>query len=498
MRNKALFLVVLTALLIRLTPTLITNQPFSTDTWPLIRLSRALLSSPEYRVWDDSLLDGYHNKWPAVVLEGALYDVLTGLELTYFFRFVGVIITQASALTTTYVLVKKYRGTYPALLSMLVFTSIPSLVIFTSTTLKEVYAYPLALLFIALVVTGRCLSTSALAFLAAFSLTISHPLTPLMIIAFIGSYLFTMLVKRLEGSFHAVSFGRGVLAFSLLGLTYFTYMASYGWRGLMFKFGLSDFLTLFVLSVVTYGWYTLVGGDFTKTLLVLIPGVTAILVSNSRFLGISSALLYATPLIILSLLHTRKKGREDHGLLIPSTLLPISVGLQYIAIYSPLLMSMLHRILNYLFFTAIAITASLNVRQASIKRYALSALIISTAITAALLINLMFCGDPITYYWKYGEREVVGLSNLIKYSSGGKLCGDVKVKYLVGDAVTVDPLCGLELIKGGTGPPTVLYSDNFRFGYVLSPVDIYVIQGLSSLSLVKGFIYNNGGVYVVR
>jgi len=497
-RNKALFLVILTALLIRLTPTLITNQPFSTDTWPLVRLSRTLLSSPEYRVWDDSVLGGYHNKWPAVILESALYDVLTGLEATYFFRFAGVITTQASALVTTYVLVKNYRGTRSALLSTLVFTSIPSLVIFTSTTLKEVYAYPLALLYIALVITGRYLGTSVATLLVAFSLTISHPLTPLMIIVFIGSHLFTNLVKRLEGSPHAVSIRRCVLAFSLLSLTYFTYMASYGWRGLMIRFELSDFLVLFVLSTATYGWYALVGGDFVKTLLILIPGITAILVSNSKFLGIFPTLLYAVPVIILSSLPTRGKGGEDHRLLIPSTLLPILVGLQYIAIYSPLLMTILHRILNYLFFTAIAITASLNMRRANTERYAASALIISTAITITLLINLIFCGDSITYYWKYSEREVVGLSNLIKHFSDGKLCGDVKVKYLVGDAVNVDLLCGLKLTEGSTGPPTVLYSDNFRFGYVLTPVDIYVIQGLDSLNAVNDIIYNNGAVYMVR
>ncbi len=498
MRNKALFLVVFSALLIRLMPTLITNQPFSTDTWPLIRLGRALLSSPEYRIWDDSVLEGYHNKWPAVVLESTLYDVLTGLELIYFFRFAGVVATQASALITTYALVQRYRGKYSALLSTLVFTSIPSLVIFTSTTLKEVYAYSLALLFIALVVTGRYLSASALAFLTAFSLTISHPLTPLMMIAFIGSYLFTTLVKRLEGSSRAVGIRKCVLAFSLLSLTYFTYMAFYGWRGLMFRFGLSDFLILFVLSAVTYGWYVLVGGGLAKTSLILIPGIAAILVLNSRFLEIFPTLLYAIPIIVLSFLPARGKEREDHGLLISSTLLPISVGLQYIAIYSPLLTTILHRILNYLFFTAIVITASLNVRQASIKRYALSALIISTIITATLLINLMFYGDPITYYWRYSEREVVGLSNLVKHSSDGKLCGDVKVKYLVGDAMNVDLLCGLKLIEGSTGPPTVLYSDNFRFGYVLTPVDIYVIQGLNSLNVVKDIVYNNGAVYMVR
>ncbi len=496
MRSKSLFFVVLTALSIRLIPTLITNQPFSTDTWPLIRLSEVLLTNPECKIWDDSLLGGYHNRWPAVILESTLYSTLTGLEPAYFFRFVGVIITQTSMLITTYVLIRRYRGIDAALLGALTLTTIPSLVIFTSTTLKEVYAYPLALLLV-LLLTKYSLSTLLLAFLVAFSLVASHPLTPLMMIAFLGSYLFVVWVKRLEGLLHSVSVRKHLLVLLLLSSIYVTYMGLYGWGGLMLKFGLSDFLAILVVGVAVYGWYVLVGGDFTKSLLILTPGIISILVSNPRFLGFSPILLYSTPLIAL-LPYVWWRGRGSNGAIVAAILLPISVGTQYIAVVSPLLTTILHRLLNYLFFAATAITASLNISSERTRKYALIALTTSLVVTAALSINLTLYGDSITYYWRYGDREVVGVSSVVKYIDSKKVCGDVKIKYLIGDVVTVDLLCGLRLSETDLGVPAILYADNFRFGYALSPTDILTLQELRILNLVRDFVYSNGVVYVVR
>lgn len=498
MKNKFLFLTILVALLIRLIPTLTTNQPFSTDTWPLIRLSRVLLANPEYKIWDDSLLGGYNNRWPAVILESTLLATLTGLEPAYFFRFVGVIITQTSMLITTYTLIRRYKGDHTALLSTLTLTSLPSLAIFTSTTLKEVYAYPLALLYV-LVITEGSLNTLILALLAAISLVASHPLTPLMMIAFLGSYLFVSWVKRLEGLFCSVSVRNYLLMFLLLSFTYIIYTAFYGWGGLIFKFSLSDFIALFVIGVAVYGWYVLVGGDFIKFLLILIPGVMTILVSNYRFLESPLALLYVVPFIALLLpFMWGSKSRSDKKAIVASILLPILVGIQYIAIVSPFLMSILHRLLNYLFFAVIAITASINIHNKKISKYVIAALTISLVITALILVNLTFYGDPLTHYWRYGDREVIGVNNLVKYVSSEKMCGDAKIKYLINDIVAVDSLCGLRLHEGDPGYPTILYSDNFRFGYVLSAIDTHPLQELGTLSSIRNVVYSNGVIYVVR
>lgn len=483
--------------MIRLIPTLVTNQPFSTDTWPLMKLSKVLLANPEYKIWDDSLLGGYHNRWPAVILEGTLYATLTNLEPAYFFRFVGVIVTQTSMLTTTYALIRKYRGTCVALLSALTLTSIPSLVIFTSTTLKEVYAYPLVLLFI-LIANEGSLSTLILASLVVVSLVTSHPLTPLMTIAFLGSYLFVTWVKRLESLFYPANTRKYLAMFFLLSSTYITYMMFYGWEGLTLKLGLSDFLALSAIGVAVYGWYALVGRDFTKSLLILTPGITTILVTNYRFLEFSHILPYAIPLIIPLLLYVRRREGRGNDVAVAPILLPISVGAQYIAVVSPLLMTVLHRLLNYLFFAVVVVTASLNTHHKKIMKCAVAALTISQIITASLLINLTFYGDPITYYWKYEDREVVGINNLIKHVSSERVCGDIKIRYLISDTVTVDLLCGLRLPKTDPGYPTILYSDNLKFGYVLSTVDIYSVQELNTLSLIRDLVYSNGAVYVVR
>ncbi|MEM4594296.1 MAG: hypothetical protein QXU80_04620, partial [Zestosphaera sp.] len=144
------------------------------------------------------------------------------------------------------------------------------------------------------------------------------------------------------------------------------------------------------------------------------------------------------------------------------------------------------------------ITASLNIRRERTRRYAVAALTISLVITALILVNLTFYGDPLAHYWRYGDREVIGVSNLIKYVSSEKVCGDVKVKYLINDVVSVDLLCGLRLHESDSGYPTILYSDNFRFGYVLSPVDTHSLRELSTLNSIKNVIYSNGVIYVMR
>lgn len=499
MKSKFLFLIILAALIIRLIPTLVTNQPFSTDTWPLIRLSKVLLTNPECKVWNDSVLGGYHNRWPAVILESVLFATITSLDPAYFFRFAGVIITQTSISATTYALIKRYRGTYVALLCTLALTSIPSFVVFTSSTLKEVYAYPLILLLALVTIEDSLSKLSALTFLIALTSVSSHPLAPLMMIAFLGSYLFMNWVKRLEGSSYLRSVRKYLFIFLILCSVYVTYMVFYGWEGLIFKFGLSDFLTIFTVVVAVYGWYVLVGRGF-KSLLILTPGIM-ILVLNSGFLEVPSILpilLYVAPFIALFLTYIYKReGRSGEGVL-ESILLPVSVGVQYIAITLPLFLSVLHRLLNYLSFAFVVFISSLNTRLEKAKRYAVFMIILSLITSMLISINLTFRGDPITYYWRYGDREVVGVSNLIKYVGSEKVCGDAKIKYLIGDVIAVDSLCALRLYKTSSGYPTVFYSDNFRFGYVLSPTDIYLTQELSALTLTRDFVYSNGAVYVVR
>ena len=57
--NVLLLVVLVVVLVLKLYPTLITELPFSIDSWPLIRQVELLVGNPDTIIWDDTLFDGY-------------------------------------------------------------------------------------------------------------------------------------------------------------------------------------------------------------------------------------------------------------------------------------------------------------------------------------------------------------------------------------------------------------------------------------------------------
>lgn len=49
-----LFTVLVIGLVFRLIPTTVFNEPYSTDVWPLIRISRKLLDNHDLKIFDDN------------------------------------------------------------------------------------------------------------------------------------------------------------------------------------------------------------------------------------------------------------------------------------------------------------------------------------------------------------------------------------------------------------------------------------------------------------
>ncbi|MGC8974841.1 MAG: hypothetical protein ACP5KB_01425 [Thermoprotei archaeon] len=500
MRHKLLSLVLLASISVRLLPTVVTGQPFSTDVWPLIRISEELLRNPERRVWDYPLSSNYHIRWPAVMLSATLYSRLTGSEPTQFFSYVGVAALATLIVLVTYSLTKRWVNKHTALLSSLTLSSIPSFTIFTSATLKEVYAYPLALAFILLVTKEFRYSTIAILILLSVALVLSHSLTPLMITAFIASYLFVVVVKRLEGLRTRVDYGKISTALIILGTTYTAYMVFYGWGGLKYELSLSDFIVLGVFGVAVYGWYALVGSSSTKLSLAVAPVAAASVIAGVNVPRDPSILAYVLPpALLLGLLLTTERGDRESSLNVASVLLPLTTATLYISLASPILTSILHRILNYLVFAA-AVTPILLSKSCETRRKILTLTTTLVFVTSlATVINAVFLGDSLTFYWKYSTQEVVGLGRVASHVSGSKLCGDAKIQYLLGQEL-VSIVCGLKRFfdYSVTGPPIVTYPDNFRFGYVVSPIDSLRVVSPEDLRSVWSVIYNSGGVLIWR
>ncbi|MEM0015078.1 MAG: hypothetical protein QXX81_07515 [Zestosphaera sp.] len=500
MRCRALLLVLLTATLLRLIPTLLTNEPFSTDVWPLIRLSEELLRNPEFRVLSSPSLEGYHGRWPATLLEAAIYSRLTNLEPELYFRYVGVVITSACLAILVYVTVKRCAGLRSALLSTIVLTSIPSFIIFTSTALKEVHSYPLLTVLIFLLVVGISRSALVLTALTSLALVISHPLSPLMFIAFMCSYIFVAVAKYLGGVGDLPLNLRGPLIFLLiLSPVYLTYMTAYGWEGLKYRPGFNDILVLGAFSTALYGWYVLLGhGSVGFSVMPLMLVVITVLATGTNLVFDWSVALYVAPFILL-LIPLLVEGGENSPPVLAPILLPITTATLYIVLASPVLMSVLHRVLNYLVIATIVASSLLSRRGRLLHLYVTIVLAVSLLMSVATVASVICCGDSISFYWRYGEGEVLGVRNLVKFFSDGMLCGDVKMQYLVGRDLSVEILCGFRATQGHTrDTPTLLYLDNFRFGYVLSPVDVYKIKSINRLSMSRALIYSNVHVFLLK
>ncbi len=495
--SSRLLLVLLVAILIRLSPTAITDQPFSTDVWPLTRLCGTLLSNPDYRVWDHLVLGGYHNRWPAVLLEGTFYARVTGLSAEAFFRYVGVVATATVSILALYSLAKRLWGTSSATLSSLALASVPSLAIFTSATLKEVYAYPLALTILHLL-TRRPTSWGLTAVaLLSLALSTSHPLTPLILIASVASYTYVTYVKLVQGSQTSLSSVRPLLKpLAVLSLTYALYTALYSAGGLPYRLDLGDYVNLVLIATAVYGWYTLVGGSIAKSAPLIALAVGAISISAGyRTLGEPWLYVYVAPLALSLPIALRLNPLESS--LVTSVLLPVSVGALYVVTALPTLTTIVYRILNYLSFTVALVVGFLATRRSALRAYAVVAISLVSCVVAVL--STIAGANPLTYYWTYSEREVTGILEHVARLATGGICGDAKVAYLASYVIDVDTVCGLKLLKGfDTGRPTVLYWGNLRLGYVLSPLDTYRGVDLGELLRGRSLLYANGDVYLVR
>lgn len=497
--SSRLYLVLLVAILIRLYPTIATGQPFSTDVWPLIRLCELLLSNPDYRIWDHVVLGGYHNRWPAVLLEGAIYVRVSGLGTEDFFRYVGVVATTTVLVLTLYSLTRRLWGATAATLSTLALVSVPSLAIFTSATLKEVYAYPLTLVFLLLVTRYPAMWGLTVVVLLSLALSASHPLTPLILIASLISYIYVTLVGLIQGSRTPLNYPRTLLKpLVVLGLVYTLYTVLYGAGGLPYKPGLGDYVNLALIAIAVYGWYAMVGESVAKSTPLIALVVGAILVSTGyRALGELWLYAYVAPLALSLLLAAMLNPSERH--LVASIILPITVGTLYIATALPTLTTLVHRILNYLSSVIAIAIGYLTSRSESSRVCAAVAVGISLASCVAVVLSTVAGVNPLTFYWTYSEGEVTGiLKHIVKLSTGG-VCGDVKVAYLASYTVDVDTTCGLKLLKGlSAGRPTILYRGNLRLGYVLSPLDVFRGVDPTMFFSSRSLLYASDDVYLVR
>ncbi|MDW8011104.1 MAG: hypothetical protein RMH84_05890 [Sulfolobales archaeon] len=475
-RWKLVLVLVVVSALIRILPPLVAGSYFSTDVWPLIKSTSKIVENPEIKIWNHEELGDYHNRWPASILSGAVYSVITGSDSSTFFRYTGVTTISICLTLLTYATLAKFVGERRAFASSLALSALPSFTVFTSVVLKEVYSYPIAASITSIFVSNPGRVTWVVALLLSLALVTSHPLTPLVLASAIASYVFCLRVKEVRlrekrGELHAV-----LLSTALL-LIYSIYGAIYAWEGLAYKLGPQDVLSLVAIAVVVYGWYALNRGSDVVSSLVVTPLALAAIVTGLTGVLKLSLLPYvlAPATLLLTLLKKEPETRNPVSLVPSSINLPVATATLHIFLAQPVLIPIAYRILNYLTYPAVLSLSTVKLSSRVIAYVQLAALAFGLAYSAAALA----AGDPTIYYWVYREPEVVGLMSTSRYFN--HVCGDAKVYYLVSmeSGVEVGSLCGIEVLRElKIVAPLILYLDNFRYGYVLSQVDVLPVSRL--------------------
>ena len=493
--SLAVVAVLVTATLLRLAPVLYFNEPYSVDSWPLIRDSNILMTNPNIKIWNDSILDGYNNRWPGTILATLLYSIITGLSVIDTYKFFGPLISSLTALILMYAILRRiYKSSAASVHALTYFALALPLLVFTSATIKEVYAYPIfySIALLTLITISRWgINAPAIVIttLLATAISMTHHLASIMLIGILVSthtiYLLLRLLGRLTNP--GINYSNLLIPLAILSTVFATYYFMYGIEGFKIPLSLDDVITYLVYAATIYLTYALTRLISSRTrklmsiLAILVVLITLlILPRKSPLPGIGpindpSIIIYILP-PLLPIFIIKLSGASNHvGVFITGLYLLLATNIAYVVLAKPELSGVFHRIANYLIIAnTLLIANSLLSKNFRVKAYILTLLLITITCSIVGTLNRIQGGDGVTYYWTFRPSEVSAfstISNLIEESI--TITGDAKVAYFYSIQHNVDSGAFLKFIQQGSmnalrNKLVLLYSDNYRWGYVVS------------------------------
>lgn len=495
----ALSAILVLAVLARLLPAYMSGSLFSTDVWPLYRDTRVLLENSQARIWEDKLFDGYNNHWPGVILSAAVSAAVLGLSARGVYMYLYTAALAAGMMVAFYAFARRILARSSSTLSLLVLGFTPSLLVFTSSPLKEVYAYPMlfALLALALRALEEPLAARGLALAAVLSLgmAVSHHLASFMAAGFTAGLAYALLACSLKGLRLAApgAGARLLLLAALEALVFAAYYTLYGRYGLQLPLGLRDAALYLVYAAVIYGGFLVFAGRVSPAAAVLpvIPVMAYILAfrgSVAAMIGVrmssSHILPYAAPiaaaLTLVAFIRDRLLGALEAALG-----LFIALNTAFALFGSPGVSSIIHRFLDYLVPMLALLVGYLWGRGGGGVRL-LAAAVAAASLASGLLVsvNIVSYRDKVSYTWYYPLCETRGFDTVFAYASRNlTLVGDTKVYYYGLMERNVDSRdVPAMLLQGGAPRPGklyIVYYENYRIGYKFFH-SIYRLGGLFS------------------
>jgi len=477
---------------------LATETPFSTDVWPLIEISQRLLNNPDLKIWIDSAFDGYNNRWPGTMLAAVVLNRVLKLDLYTLYGLYMVLVLNTAIALLVYAICRKCEK---PVLSMALLLALPSFVIFTSSTLKEVYSYPIMLATYLLILNSKNIYKHiALLPLLAFSQVLCHHLSTAMSLLIALGTLIAISLDKLLGYDTPKDIAKNVALYLLIGVPIaVAYYIIYGGYGLRIAIGFSDATTLAMYLFVAYitpiiappkrDWGLALGSLIVGIGLVIFVAITQLHLVAGLELKLSNLYLYAVG-ALLPILIPRKQNKVSY--VNQSLLLTIVAIMGFIIFSKPMLTNILHRIANYFaFYHSIA---SYRVDNKAARVVSISTTVAVATISMLILSTLLLGLDNVCFYWLYRQEDLELSAFLIKYlNPSTKVLGDDKLGYLESMKLEVDISSLLRFASLGLGalnPNSLLVVsiDNVRRGFAIAlniyrlPASLHVLE--STLSRV--------------
>lgn len=201
-RHRVLLLVVplAVAIVLRLYPYFYTGVPWGTDEWPLIRNANELLSnSITTMLANPPVFDSTDIYWPGVSLFGAVSSVTLGSSPLEVMPVIIPLVSSFSTLFFFLIVEKLSKSSIVACIASLFFASAGFDAIFSASTTKETFAYPLFLLAIYLMLDKADARNLTIFALVSIALILSHHATVVILISIAAAFAISNAALSLAG-----------------------------------------------------------------------------------------------------------------------------------------------------------------------------------------------------------------------------------------------------------------------------------------------------------
>jgi len=518
-------ILLLTAMLLRLYPYLVSGLPFAIDAWAPIKNTELLLQHTPINL-DNQIFDGYNNYWPANSLFGAIVSETTGLPPIQAMA-IFLPITGATTILIFYALIKRIYNSQIAFIASIIFAVAFTHAFFTAGVTKETYANPLYILLLLIFLHQKIEKTKRILLFTVTSTTLAltHHLTTIITIVILSGIALARLIKTIKKGLPTNKSDFTLLAIITTITT--LYLSLYAYKGFRYTLTPSDWLSIASYQILTFTIALYLTSKTSKStqrttilislgalafglvftlLLIKKPFIPGLPVMPDRYLIYDSPYIIIPPLITLG--YSYKK--QSHAFIIPLFWLAVAAALEGYAIFanSPLSILFANRALNFL-HPPMAILAALglhrlyktNIKQPTknlIKALTITTILFITILnTYSLYAAISLQEKYLGYSCLYQKQEFSAGKWLTTNTNNPTIAGDWKITHLLKDyfRLKTDHLKALLYLHGKIqSKPQILFVHNqmIKNGYLISYQVLDLPENWIEKTSQLHQIYSNG------